>query len=191
MARRRKCTDLPGLEARALAQGGYFDREDAHAHGIDVLREQGKGVRIPREQIADFCRRHHIRRLSVFGSILRDDFRANGVWPSDVDVLVEFEPGHTPGWEIVDIETALSFLFHGRKVDMVNPKYLNRRLKDRILASAEVQYEAPHAAAEEPSLRTLCITDCHSSLGRANRPPRLPGVNQRSLRAASLGWADA
>lgn len=97
---------------------------------------------VSREAIADFCRRHGIRRLSLFGSVLRDDFRAD----SDVDVLVEFQPGRTPGWEIIDIEDELSALFGGRKIDMVNPRYLNHRLKDRILASAVVQYEAPHAA---------------------------------------------
>jgi predicted nucleotidyltransferase len=86
--------------------------------------------------LADFCRRHHIRRLSVFGSVLRDDFRPD----SDVDVLVEFKPGHTPGWEIVDLEEELSGLFGGRRVDVVNPKFLNPRLRDAILNSARVQY---------------------------------------------------
>jgi predicted nucleotidyltransferase len=105
----------------------------------------GTAVPVPRQEIADFCRRHHIRRMCLFGSILRDDFRPEGAQPSDVDLLVEFEPGHTPGWEIVDIEAELSGLFGGRKVDMVNPKYLNRRLKDRVLASARPLYESPDA----------------------------------------------
>jgi hypothetical protein len=91
---------------------------------------------IPKDQIAEFCRRHHIRRFSLFGSILREYFHDN----SDVDVLVEFEEGHTPGLRIIAIENELSQLLGGRKVDMVNPKYLNPRLKDRILASAQVQY---------------------------------------------------
>jgi uncharacterized protein len=86
--------------------------------------------------LADFCNRHHIRRLSLFGSALREDFRPD----SDVDLLVEFQPGHTPGWEIVDLEEELSALFGGRRVDVVNPKYLNPRLRERILASAVVQY---------------------------------------------------
>ena len=90
----------------------------------------------PSSLVAEFCRRHHIRRLSVFGSVLRDDFRPD----SDVDVLVEFQPGHTPGWEVVDLEDELSGLFGGRPVDLVNPKYLNPRLRDRILKSAVVQY---------------------------------------------------
>jgi predicted nucleotidyltransferase len=82
-----------------------------------------------------------MRRLWLFGSALRADFGPS----SDVDLLVEFEPGHTPGWEIVDIEEELSQVFGGRRVDMVNPKYLNRRLKDRVLAAAQLQYEHGHA----------------------------------------------
>lgn len=72
----------------------------------------------------------------MFGSALRDDFRSD----SDIDLLVEFQPGHTPGWEIVDLEEELSGLFGGRKIDLVNPKYLNHRLRDTILNSAVVQY---------------------------------------------------
>ena len=93
-------------------------------------------IDVPQEKIADFCRKHHIRKLSFFRSVLRDDFRPD----SDVDVLVVFAPGHTPGLEIVDIEEEFSSLLGGRKVDLVNPKYLNPRLKDRVLASAEVEY---------------------------------------------------
>jgi predicted nucleotidyltransferase len=74
--------------------------------------------------------------MACFGSVVRDDFGPD----SDVDVLVKFEPAHTPGWEIVDIEEDLSALLGGRKVDIVNPRYLNRRLKDRVLAEAEVLY---------------------------------------------------
>lgn len=92
---------------------------------------------VSREEIGAFCRRHHIRKLSLFGSYLRDDFRPD----SDVDVLVLFEPGHTVGFRIIDMEEELSNLFGGRRVDLVNEKYLNHRLRDRILASAEVQYE--------------------------------------------------
>jgi uncharacterized protein len=95
-----------------------------------------KTIRPSKEAIADFCRRHRIRKLSLFGSVLRDDFRPE----SDIDVLVEFEPGHAVGWGIIDIEEELSQLFGGHKVDMVREKYLNPRLRDRILASAEVQY---------------------------------------------------
>lgn len=93
-------------------------------------------VHVPREKLEAFCRSRHIRWIACFGSVLRDDFRSD----SDVDFLVEFAPGHTPGWEIVDIEDDLSTLLGGWKVDILNPKYLNRRLRDRVLAQAEVLY---------------------------------------------------
>jgi predicted nucleotidyltransferase len=93
---------------------------------------------LPRGALEEFCRKHHIRRLSFFGSVVRDDFGPE----SDVDVLIEFEPGHTPGFAIIDIEDELSALFGGRKVDIVNPKYINHRLKDRILGEARVGFDA-------------------------------------------------
>lgn len=95
-------------------------------------------IAVDKEKLAEFCRRHHIRKLSLFGSAVREDFGPE----SDVDVLVEFEPGHTPGLAIVDVEEELSELLGGRRADMVNPKYLNRRLKSRVLDEAEVQYAA-------------------------------------------------
>lgn len=93
-------------------------------------------LQIAGERLRDFCRKWHIQWLAFFGSVLRDDFGPD----SDVDVLVEFAPGHTPGLEIVDIEDELSEILGGRKVDIVNPKYLHRRLKDRVLAAAKVYY---------------------------------------------------
>jgi len=94
------------------------------------------GIEISPAKLAEFCRRHHIRRLAFFGSILRDDFRPD----SDVDVLVEFEPGRVVGLRIIAMEEELSRMLGGHRVDMVSEKYLNRRLRDRVLASAEVQY---------------------------------------------------
>lgn len=88
------------------------------------------------EQIAALCRRWHIRKLAFFGSVLRDDFGP----ASDVDVLVEFEPGHTPGLNVYDLEQELSQLCGGRRIDMVNPKYINRWLKDEVLSTAEAAY---------------------------------------------------
>ncbi|NOZ20304.1 MAG: nucleotidyltransferase [Planctomycetes bacterium] len=95
-------------------------------------------VRLPidREKIAEFCRRNHIRKLSIFGSALRDDFGPE----SDVDVLVEFEPGHVIGFRIFDMEQELSQLLGGHAVDIIQQKYLNHRLRDHVFASAEVQY---------------------------------------------------
>src|SRR5687767_7374331 len=109
----------PGDNA-PIAGGAASVRAIDPGSGVASVRDPRGRVDVSREQLADFCRRHHIRRLSLFGSILRDNFRPDGDQPSDVDVLVEFEPGHTPGWEIVDIEQALSGLFGGRKVDLVN-----------------------------------------------------------------------
>ena len=88
--------------------------------------------------ISAFCSRHHIRRLALFGSVLRDDFRPD----SDVDVLVDFEPGHVPGLKFVTIESELSRLFGGRRVDMVTPKILNPRIRDQVLHSAQSLYVA-------------------------------------------------
>lgn len=95
------------------------------------------GIEVPPEQIARFCRDNHIRKLSIFGSILSDDFRPD----SDVDVLVEFEPEHGPGFlRLYEMEQQLSRLFSGRPVDLVTEKFLNHRIRDRVLAQAEVQY---------------------------------------------------
>ena len=95
-------------------------------------------ISIDRETLAEFCRKYHIERLAVFGSALRDDFRPD----SDVDVLVEFQPGHVPGLDFVRIERELSSLLQGRRVDMVTPKFLSPRLRSQILASAEPLYVA-------------------------------------------------
>jgi len=93
-------------------------------------------IPIPRQQIIEFCRRHHIRKLALFGSVLRDDFRPD----SDVDVLVEFEPGHVPGFAFFGMQEELSRLL-GRKVDLNTPKFLSRYFRNRILSEARVQYE--------------------------------------------------
>jgi predicted nucleotidyltransferase len=98
----------------------------------------GPRIRVDHASLAELCRRHHIRRLSFFGSVMRDDFDP----ASDVDVLVEFEPGQTIGFDVITIEEELSVLFGGRRVDLVIEKYLNPRLRERVLASAEVQYAA-------------------------------------------------
>jgi uncharacterized protein len=93
-------------------------------------------IEVPKKELAEFCRSRHIRWMACFGSAARDDFAPD----SDVDFLVEFAPGHTPGLEIIDIEEDLSALLGGRKVDIINRKYLNHRLRDRVLAEAEVIY---------------------------------------------------
>jgi hypothetical protein len=93
---------------------------------------------IDREAVSAFCLRHHIARLALFGSVLRDDFGAD----SDVDVLVEFLPGHVPGLRFVTIEREFSELLHGRRVDMVTPKFLNPRIRDKVLSAAQLLYLA-------------------------------------------------
>jgi predicted nucleotidyltransferase len=89
-----------------------------------------------RQKIARFCRKYYIRRLAFFGSVLRADFGPH----SDVDVLVEFEPGHTPGLLFFTIQEELSKLL-GRKVDLNTPKFLSPYFRDQVIAEAEVQYE--------------------------------------------------
>ena len=95
-------------------------------------------ISIDRDAVSAFCRRHHIKRLALFGSVLRDDFGPD----SDVDVLVEFQPGHVPGLNFVSMEREFSQLLHGRHVDMVTPKFLNHRIRDQIVTSAESVYVA-------------------------------------------------
>jgi uncharacterized protein len=86
-------------------------------------------IDLPRERIAQFCRRHHIRRLALYGSVLRDDFTPE----SDVDVLVEFEPGKTPGFAIVRMQDELSAML-GRRVDLRTPNELSKYFRDEVLA---------------------------------------------------------
>jgi uncharacterized protein len=93
---------------------------------------------IDRSAVRAFCQRHRIARLSLFGSALRDDFGPD----SDVDVLVEFEPGHVPGLNFVSIERELSGLLQGRRVDLVTPKFLNVRIREQVLREAEPLYVA-------------------------------------------------
>jgi len=95
-------------------------------------------IKIPRDRVAEFCRRHHIRRLALFGSVLRDDFQPS----SDLDVLVEFELGFVPGLEFFAFESELSEIL-GRKVDLNTPAFLSKYFRDRTLAEAEIEYVAP------------------------------------------------
>jgi predicted nucleotidyltransferase len=104
-----------------------------------IMELMNPNVSIDRDAVSAFCQRHHITRLALFGSILRDDFGPD----SDVDVLVEFQAGHVPGFKFVSIEREFSGLLHGRRVDMVTrPKFLNHRIRDQILSSAEPLYVA-------------------------------------------------
>ncbi len=95
------------------------------------------GINIPEDKIAQLCTRHHIRKLALFGSILRDDFSND----SDIDVLVEFEPGISVGLRFFSIERELSVML-GRKVDLHTPGFLGKYVRDEVLREAEVQYDA-------------------------------------------------
>ncbi len=92
---------------------------------------------IPKSQLTEFCRQHHIKKLSLFGSVLRPYFRPE----SDIDVLVEFEPGHVPGFAIVAMENELSQLV-GCKIDLRTPKDLSRYFREQVIREAEVYYAA-------------------------------------------------
>jgi predicted nucleotidyltransferase len=94
-------------------------------------------IRLPREKIAEFCKRNRIRKLSLFGSALRGELRED----SDIDLLVEFEPGHVPGLAFFAMENELSEIL-GRKVDLNTPQFLSRYFREQVLAEAELQYAA-------------------------------------------------
>lgn len=94
-------------------------------------------LNLPRHQPDAFCRRHHVRKLSLFGSVLREDFRPD----SDIDVLVEFEPGHVPGFiTLAGMQIELSEML-GRQVDLRTPATLSRYFRQKVLDTAQVQYE--------------------------------------------------
>ncbi len=93
-------------------------------------------VTVDRERIARFCKRHHIRKLSFFGSVLRSDFRAS----SDIDVLVEFEPDTAVGFiRLAGIESELCDIL-GQKVDLRTPAELSRYFRQDVVDTAEVIY---------------------------------------------------
>jgi uncharacterized protein len=93
---------------------------------------------LPMPVIEDFCRRHHVRRFALFGSVLREDFAPN----SDIDVLVEFEPGHCVGLiTFAGMQNELTDLL-GRNVDLNTPGSLSQYFGDEILGEAETVYVA-------------------------------------------------
>jgi len=98
---------------------------------------EGMKIQVPKDRLAEFCRRHRIRRLSFFGSVLRDDFGPE----SDIDVLVEFEPDARVGYfKLFEMEEELSRILGGRKVDINTPNGLSKYFRDEVLREAEVQY---------------------------------------------------
>ena len=95
-------------------------------------------IRLDKERLADFCRSNHIRRLSLFGSVLRADFAPD----SDVDILVEFEAGAVITLlDMARMEQELTEMI-GHKVDLRTPNELSRYFRDQVRAKAVVQYAA-------------------------------------------------
>jgi uncharacterized protein len=95
-------------------------------------------ISVDQAQIAEFCRRHHIRKFAFFGSVLRDDFRPD----SDVDVLIEFEPDHVPGLiQLMTMQLEFSDMI-GRDADFRAPGDLHRSFRDVVIAESEVLYAA-------------------------------------------------
>ena len=93
-------------------------------------------IEFPKEEIEEFCKKHSIRKLSLFGSALRDDFTPE----SDLDILVEFDPAHIPGLiRLAGMELELGEIL-GRKVDMRTAQDLSRYFREDVLNSAVVQY---------------------------------------------------
>jgi predicted nucleotidyltransferase len=93
-------------------------------------------VGIDRELLTEFCMAHHVRKLAIFGSALREDFRPD----SDVDVLVEFELGREPGLSFFAMQDELSRLF-GRSVDLNTLGFLSPEIRSRVMSEAKTQYE--------------------------------------------------
>ena len=92
---------------------------------------------IPLDAVAEFCRRHNIHRMALFGSVLREDFSSH----SDIDVLVEFEHGHTPGLAFFRMQRELSEIL-GRTVDLNTPAFLSEYFRDEVLGESRVLYDA-------------------------------------------------
>jgi predicted nucleotidyltransferase len=95
-------------------------------------------IKLPMDRIGELCEKYHIARLSLFGSVNRDDFSAD----SDVDVLIEFKPGKTPGLRFFTIQDDLTQLF-GRRVDLNTPESLSRYFREKVEAEAVPIYVQP------------------------------------------------
>ena len=96
-----------------------------------------KNIHLPVDKVAGFCKRNRIRKLSLFGSALRDDFRPD----SDIDLLVEFQSGAAPSLlDLARMERELSAILGGRKVDLRTFKELSRYFRDEVLSTACVHY---------------------------------------------------
>jgi len=94
--------------------------------------------KIPKNNLIEFCKRNHIRKLSIFGSAIRGELQPD----SDIDLLVEFEQGNTPGlFSIIKMEMELADML-GRKVDLRTPEDLSQYFRDEVMQNAQIQYQA-------------------------------------------------
>jgi predicted nucleotidyltransferase len=101
-------------------------------------------IAIDQNELTDFCRKHGVKRLSVFGSVLREDFDPQA---SDVDLLVEFAPGASKNvFKLLQMQSALSEMF-GREVDLVTPNSLSKYFRDNVLAAAKVLFDVEQLKA--------------------------------------------
>ena len=92
-------------------------------------------IKVPRKELEVFCKKNHIRKLAFFGSVLREDFGPK----SDIDVLVEFEQGKTPGLAFFSMQNELSEILD-RKVDLNTSGFLSKYFREQVMREAEVQY---------------------------------------------------
>jgi len=118
---------IPGEEGKAVKRG---------SRGILQMAALNQ-IAISEDELREFCRKHYIKKLALFGSVLKGELRPE----SDVDVLVEFQEGHVPGLiELAGMEAELSRYFGGRKVDLRTPNDLSRYFRDDVMKAAEVLY---------------------------------------------------
>jgi len=115
---------------------GGIEADISNEFWCDRWYKTMNNLSINKKTIAQFCRKNHIKKLSLFGSVLREDFGPE----SDIDVLVEFESGHVPGLSFFDMEAELSQLLD-RKVELHTPQFLSHYFRDDVLAEAEIQYD--------------------------------------------------
>jgi len=102
---------------------------------MEMLFETCGPFPVSKTKLSVICRRNNIKSLAIFGSILREDFRPE----SDIDILVEFKPGKTPGFlKLAEIENELSILFGNRKVDLRTPLELSQYFRERVKSEARV-----------------------------------------------------
>ena len=102
-----------------------------------TLGKKQHGIKIQKQKLAAYCKKNHIKKLAFFGSFIRDDFD----YGSDIDILVEFERGQTPGFfDLIRMEEQLSHFFKGKEIDLRTPNDLSRYFKKKVVSNAEVLY---------------------------------------------------